>query len=859
MKQRPGNPQADSLYAHLQAFCPKASAHSLSQVVSLSVSAYLSDLGITEESFLRSVPNAVPSDNTLRNIVRRAQQLAYNTLAKELEKGTPFALAFDKGERAGLGRFVKEMTYFDHEKERVVNVRINSDGAKGKDAEAAEAIDCSLKDIDAYRDDGEKSRASGQCSDGGGGGGTKEGIAIQLQAKDRIDGTSTYYVATCNCHSLSKALQNAVENCFGSNGLGEQTFLQLIHTCWSAQEACGESFEADWKAANPGSFLPERFGQVNEEDAALIGAAPPADEAATEADDIAPNKLQKPVLTRWWHVNTCAWQVFSRYDEWLKFFAYQYESKGGSGSEAGKMATIATNGLMLIKSDKLKCDLAFFNAFSKSYWAKHMKWVHRIDEVGKIFGHSSRLMLVRMMLMFDELEDVSKMDDASFDKYKELRDALPADDHANDIYGKETAVQQAKDFFEEYRSTLKSNAWRWVEGNLLALAIGGTGPTATIFAQWICDIPLPDLPQHVLTYYDPSHGCEINLARFREFLDSIPESDKEEVLSDFIIEKHYDTIYDFVAQGIDIWSDAGRLIDAVNSLLKDICSYQVIIKHHTQSTEQGVQDIDLCTSTGRGEADASALSTYRSLHLAPVNAELIEACETRKKRANQHMGAGVTVEERGIRSAYSRRRASNGIPNAKPRADTSSKDKSRALISSAAAATPSTENIEKVRKIRKRKTTDAIDNSAKTARLKQNQKRKVDAEIKAANQEFKRPNSTASAENIRTATAKPPPHYTNDFKIKSVSRKDMVPLAFKELEARYGIAGLVDMGVCDANSILIGNHTKISHLKKLLQQWADADLCSCRGNDERSKCKCKKAEYIKLLATQSNQWKELQN
>ena len=45
MKQRPGNPQADSLYACLQAFCPKASAHSLSQVVSLS-SAFFSILNI---------------------------------------------------------------------------------------------------------------------------------------------------------------------------------------------------------------------------------------------------------------------------------------------------------------------------------------------------------------------------------------------------------------------------------------------------------------------------------------------------------------------------------------------------------------------------------------------------------------------------------------------------------------------------------------------------------------------------------------------------------------------------------------------------------------------------------------------
>jgi hypothetical protein len=53
-------------------------------------------------------------------------------------------------------------------------------------------------------------------------------------------------------HAQSKALQNAVEHSYGEGGCGNVNFIQLLHTCWSLQEALGEDIKSEWMIANPG-------------------------------------------------------------------------------------------------------------------------------------------------------------------------------------------------------------------------------------------------------------------------------------------------------------------------------------------------------------------------------------------------------------------------------------------------------------------------------------------------------------------------------------------------------------------------------------------------------------------------------
>ena len=831
-KQRPQNDVADTLYATMQAVAPKASPGALSKVVPLAVAGFLTSLGIDDEDLISSITNVTPSEGNLRSVAIRAGERVNQAIARIAEADSPIALAFDKGMRAGIDRFVKEMTHFDHDGDKVVSVRINSDGAKGQNSEAAEAIDCSLKEIDKYRTDGKTTRLVGQCTDSGGGG-TKEGVAEAISLIDRAD-DGTYYIATCALHALSKSLQNATEKTFGENGLGEETFLQLLHTCWSAQEALGENFDSEWNKANPHVRI-SRVVEVREEDVALLT------DPSLQHDD-RNDKVQKPLLTRWWHVNVCALQVLRTYDAWVKFAKNLYESR----SEKNKIKTISQNLVALITSDKLRCDLEFFCAFSHAYWSKHMKWMHRTDEVAKTFGHSSRLMLVRCVLMIDDLAEAKKMNTHHWTSYKSSCEALPDDNHSSEIYGKQTAEKQAERFFKEYGSTLRDNVQRWWSENLLPLAIGGSGPTATIVAQWLLELPAPDLPPDAMKYYDETHECEVDLNRTRVFLDKLPDEVRESVLGDFVISRHEAVIEEKVAAGVDLWgSDVDD--DDILALRRDIKSYQVIVKHHTQSTEAGVQEIALCSSSGRDEASASSLSAYRSFFLSPVNAALAELYQDREKKGNRHLGKGK-ADEREVKSQRAMRRKLQSNSTCKPRGryDLTSKSHLNTILKKAIESSPTEDESKIIRKqVNKRNAEGDDANTAKKLRLDQEASRRQEDEEKLINRSNNRA-QIPDASNINTAKAKPPSQFTKELPISSIRKKDQIKLVLKELEARYAEEELTRMGAYAMT---------ITKLRAAMQEHEDCNQCICPINLTRGAgCKCKKATHFRLEDTEIEDW-----
>ena len=216
----------------------------------------------------------------------------------------------------------------------------------------------------------------------------------------------------------------------------------------------------------------------------------------------------------------CATQVMTSYEAWVKLFEDLHISWQGN-----RIRSMVQNGVDLGNIKKLKCVGALFFAFSCAYWEHHTKWLHQIDELSKAFGHYSPLIFARLMIMLENLQEVKTMQSSNFDNHKDIREGMPADDHKNCIYGKETAKNQANDFFEEYKKTLISNAGQWMETNNLPLAIGGECPTSMIFAQWICDEDTIDLGEG-MKYYKDHNECTIDLLRFHELLDALPEGIK---------------------------------------------------------------------------------------------------------------------------------------------------------------------------------------------------------------------------------------------------------------------------------------------------------------------------------------------
>ena len=139
---------------------------------------------------------------------------------------------------------------------------------------------------------------------------------------------------------------------------------------------------------------------------------------------------------------------------------------------------IFQNGIALGKINKIQCDGVIFCAFSCVYWARHIKWLHCVNKIAKTFGKSSSLMLVRLIIVLDNLQEVKTMQSSNFVNDEDIREGLITDNHKNGIHGKEIAKKHANDLFEEYEKTLRSNARVWMETKPPLLAIVSTVPTS---------------------------------------------------------------------------------------------------------------------------------------------------------------------------------------------------------------------------------------------------------------------------------------------------------------------------------------------------------------------------------------------
>ena len=89
----------------MQVVSPRSMPHNLELIIPIAVAAFLVNIGIgrakypTNNYIMRAVQNATPSDNIIKQILRRAQQHCYKYLETNLESGMPMAFAFGKGKR----------------------------------------------------------------------------------------------------------------------------------------------------------------------------------------------------------------------------------------------------------------------------------------------------------------------------------------------------------------------------------------------------------------------------------------------------------------------------------------------------------------------------------------------------------------------------------------------------------------------------------------------------------------------------------------------------------------------------------------------------------------------------------------
>ena len=112
--------------------------------------------------------------------------------------------------------------------------------------------------------------------------------------------------------------------------------------------------------------------------------------------------LQKPLLMRWWYINTCDTQVFRSFNPHKELIGYCYTLT--LSNQKQKLHTITKNGWQKCKSKKVHIYLLCFFCFNRAHWANNIKWMHHTDNRKIIFGHSSQHIPVLVIIMKEYLD-----------------------------------------------------------------------------------------------------------------------------------------------------------------------------------------------------------------------------------------------------------------------------------------------------------------------------------------------------------------------------------------------------------------------------------------------------------------------
>ena len=170
----------------------------------------------------------------------------------------------------------------------------------------------------------------------------------------------------------------------------------------------------------------------------------------------------------------CAKALLGSWDEWVKFLRGVYENIDTKESQ------MASKCLQVIQDPKLKCELEFVVAFGDSFFSKHFAWLHRIDMHTKKSGFCAHEIGPRLAIMnieIKKLRDTWEQGDGLFASCVKSLNELPPDkkdSNGNVICaGRETALDQFKDFFDHFIAVADDNLRLWKKA-LISFSIAST-------------------------------------------------------------------------------------------------------------------------------------------------------------------------------------------------------------------------------------------------------------------------------------------------------------------------------------------------------------------------------------------------
>ena len=636
---------AQALWAIALSAVPSLALSSAQFLFPLIIYAFFFDTALFEPIDMTLFAQSFPSDWLLRrySYVQAARDtiLLGSTLINQV-----IYMACDKGNKKGIGHFVKIVCWWDRQLKSVQTQVLDIDASGGTTLECAQAIRSSMNKL-KIQDDVATHLLHGQGTDSGGGG-VLEDLADKLQDLGNICvPPCSYLVANCTIHALQLQISNAIKITFGDGGLEKVNAMQLLHSVYRLQESLSDLNE--WRhilyragvyvstyKANDVVIAPPNATAQQKNEAAFrqqfnkVYCFHTAFKRGLLVDPSVLSvykgtiyyKMTAPILTRWWTVGAAASYAFDYYLH-LYVACQQVINIYDSTHVPNKIASTL---FVLMSNQENFLDMMLIRSFHKAYVNYHLDWLQQSVDLSSKQGFQSHQMLVRFYVMSIDIRDTHTR--RTFDQYRdavgkfEPEDGIETQDETpieRVLRLRSKHLDKMKVFIGAARDSLFKHFDRWVSHKLLPSALLSELPIAQVVAAAMLHLPMPSFPTLYnrlsgrTDYKSKAHANrKIELRSFDKFLreqmSSLHDMDDDDDILHYspqAIEAAHR-----VLAGIDLRSfdyedqDNGELRCYMHTTY-------LALPSQTQFVERGVKDAKEVSSTDRSEQLQTCMAIVR--------------------------------------------------------------------------------------------------------------------------------------------------------------------------------------------------------------------------------------------------------
>ena len=619
---------SQTLWSTTTSTVPSLAMSAAQVIIPLIIMAFFWDTGLFNGVAVKLFATSCPSDATLRKYT--LCQAARDTMSLGRKISTKkIYLSCDKGNKKGIGHFVKYLSWWNKDDPKVDVQLLDIDASGGTSTECASAIQASINKLRMVDNDG-TNLLHGQTTDSGGGG-VLEHLRDQMEPMGIIIAdynSNLHLVANCCIHALQLQLSSAVKEAFGEGALDKINATQMLHTACRLQESIegnewrhillkSSDFVAtydprivdtmtDPKSANEKNLL-QFYTSYNKVLAFHTAFKKVAVDEASKWRLTVLEKMQAPILTRWWTLGVGSSYLFDHY----LVICHACQTVINLYSSTATPNGIASDLFAMMSDQEMFVDMTLIRCFHKGYLNKHFDWMQSNVDLTSTLGFQAHNIVSRYYLMSRDLQDIM-MSGRSMHQYHEAVSLWKTDESERTKH-----LDKLKVFLHQAYDMLHKHFKRWLSAPLLPCALMSESPLAKVVGSHILGREFPTSFGDDVECVVGSRTCKFK-SKVHEDCDRIDLNLFDRFLRKYIVDEGIDYAEDakdaarlIVDQSVDFRSFDYDDEDHGVIQLRMHETY-LALASHAQHVERGVKEAKCASATDRSEEQRTCMAIIRS-------------------------------------------------------------------------------------------------------------------------------------------------------------------------------------------------------------------------------------------------------